>query len=1306
LPEKDQLLPGTIIWVAPFYNRSGFGVGARTNVIALHKAGARVRVISVNQVEGGIDDCDLALIRSLESTPVIPPVTLIVSHVPSRRWLDIKLPEPSVRILATTVFDCCADGKSAPAEMLAVCRKMDQIWLHDAAERKLFIAAGFPPERVRYVCWPHHWLENPMLPPPCAETACAEKSFRFLNISLFLPRRRWETLIEAYLEEFKRTENVELYLKVNFPSWHQVPGKPRKDLLDLVAALRLKTGSEASIIIDEDLGTRTDIVSLIDSCNAYISTDTALTAPISEARVRRRMVIIPEGLLGKPAAWYVGIPVDPHAKRPLTPEMLCYQPNHKGASMPLLDVNAVRHAMRRAFDMPLSERTAMASRGVSLLSPSQAVPLMADAIKAAWQYKEALEVNKKEENHGGRIVWEGSQFVHHSLALVNRELCLALIAAGCELSLLPCERHVFGDEADPRFEKLSARFNKRFEQPADVHVRHRWPPDFTPPPDGHWVMIQPWEFGSLPVEWVRRISAGLDEVWVPSLYVRNCFITSGVPAERVFVVPNGVNIDLFNPAAPAYPLQTTKSFKFLFAGGTIPRKGIDILLGAYTRTFTSKDDVCLVVKDMGGESFYKGQTAREWIRRLQADARNPEIDYIERTLSDREMAGLYSACDCLVAPYRGEGFGLPIAEAMACGRPVIVTGHGAAMDFCDERSGYLIPAREVVLPEKRVGAYATVDFPRLAEPDQRRLAQLMQHVVSHRTEALEKGSWGAGWIRSNLTWRHSAERVEERIRALRSKPIIRRMPLANSISDQTGTSAAADEAPPNDCSSSGPCDGRARAIAESAAQPVCGATVSGGHPMTDVEAMYAAVQPLLHASRPEEAEQTLRNIVQAFPGVGRAHHDLASLLYRAGRKQSALRHYELAAAAAPEDPDCQKILADYYYVESARIEDALRLYRKVLQLRPDDVQTLMTVGNILASLQRFEEAGRYYSKVLEVDPMHPEAAENNRRLSGRTMRPPATAADAVALHAEAKELAEAGELSEACERLERLLARSPQSALAHNDLGVLEYRRGDPDSALRHYEEALRIEPDNLTFQKNLADFFFVEQGRIEDALQIYVKVLEAAPKDTETLTALGKICAMLRQNHDARVFFERALAFEPWNEEAREGLERIDLEASEAARPPEARELHAEALRLASEGDGGGALQLLGRLTESHPEFALGHNDLGVLAYRAGDKDKALKHYEHAVRLEPHDATFRKNLADCYWVGFGRAEDALRVYVDILTTHPEDIDTLMAIGKLCRSLDQTEDARVFFERVVAIEPSNAEALAQLEQAAAAVKAA
>ena len=124
--------------------------------------------------------------------------------------------------------------------------------------------------------------------------------------------------------------------------------------------------------------------------------------------------------------------------------------------------------------------------------------------------------------------------------------------------------------------------------------------------------------------------------------------------------------------------------------------------------------------------------------------------------------------------------------------------------------------------------------------------------------------------------------------------------------------------------------------------------------------------------------------------------------------------------------------------------------------------------------------------------------------------------------------------------------------------------------------------------------------------------------------------------------------------------------------------------------------MKLLERLTEAYPDVALFHNDLGVLAYQAGDKQKALTHYEHAARLAPHDPTFRKNLADCCWVGFNRAEDALKVYVDILKTNPEDIETLMATGRLCQSLGQSDDARVFFERIMEIEPWNGDAREQL----------
>lgn len=923
MSQDPQLVPGTVVWIGPFYNRSGYGIGARAIVSALHRAGVRVRVVSVNEVEPGIDDSDLDLMKSLETTPLIPPITAIVSHVPSMGWLGIKLPEPNLRIIATT-FDSSAQGNLPPVEWMNVINAMDQLWLASDKERETLLTAGLPADKVQLVYWPHTWLDNPLVPHVTSESCTQDKPFRFLSIAMYQPRRRWDTLIEAFLNEFKASENVELYLKVNYPSWHPIPDRPRQDLHELVRTLRQKTGSQAAIVIDDDMGTRLGILHLIDSCNVYISTDTAPTAPISEARVRQRLVIIPAGLGIMPPESCVEIPVDPHARAPMTPDMLLYQPHHKDAFMPLLHMHDVRNALRCAYEMPPDKRQAKAASAASIPGPAYTVPMTINAINAGWRYKDALEREKNANSAIKRVVWEGSQFVHHSLALVNRELCLRLIEKGCEVSIVPYEKDQFSPQQEPRFKPIAKRTNTPLTAPADVHVRHQWPPKFTPPPEGHWVIIQPWEFGSIPREWVSHMASSVDEVWVPSHFVRNCYIQSGVPAERVFVVPNGVDIELFNPGNHPYTLKTKKKFKFLFVGGTIARKGIDILLDVYTKTFSAADDVCLVIKDMGGQSFYKGQTAKELIDRIQSKTGSPAIEYIEHTLNSREIAGLYRACDCLVHPYRGEGFGLPIAEAMASGCPVIVTGYGAALDFCPDDITYLIPSKVVRLAEKRIGDMETADFPWLAEPDKEGLARLMRHVAAHPEEAAAKGTASAAFIRAKFTWDHAAAAVMTRIGQLKDKPIVRFSPTA----DSAGRTKA-----------------EASILPEGAAKEDHAAAAGDIVKQQRIEELLRGGEECFAQGEFERAVASFKQVLQLDPRNAPALNNLGVIQWQIGNPVSAMETFQIALSFNPKDPDALANLTQAA-TETGRIDLIKQNLLDILkQAQPEnpDLATLINV---------------------------------------------------------------------------------------------------------------------------------------------------------------------------------------------------------------------------------------------------------------------------------------------------------------------------------------------------------------------------
>lgn len=212
-------------------------------------------------------------------------------------------------------------------------------------------------------------------------------------------------------------------------------------------------------------------------------------------------------------------------------------------------------------------------------------------------------------------------------------------------------------------------------------------------------------------------------------------------------------------------------------GGTIYRKGIDLLLSAYARAFRNTDDVTLIVKDMGASSFYKGQTADDLFERFGSGPGNPELIVIDEPLSDAQLPGLFTASSCLVHPYRGEGFGMPILEAMSAGLPVIVTDGGPAKEFCTPESAWFVPAVRKDFPGRSISGMECADQPWLLEPDVEALARLMRTAWEERSQGRIKGAQGREIVLQGYTWGHMADKVEARLRVLSEAPQRRKAPL-------------------------------------------------------------------------------------------------------------------------------------------------------------------------------------------------------------------------------------------------------------------------------------------------------------------------------------------------------------------------------------------------------------------------------------------------------------------------------------------------------------------------------------------------
>lgn len=337
------------------------------------------------------------------------------------------------------------------------------------------------------------------------------------------------------------------------------------------------------------------------------------------------------------------------------------------------------------------------------------------------------------------------------------EMALALERAGARVSLpmQPLDSH-----HRPEVRSFLKRCRRR-RAGRDVHFRfsHYWP--------GY--MDRSLQ-GDINVEWVCsnfawNPDAGLDG-WSHNLrlngyhkasvseFNRSVLERLGVESDRIAPVSLGMapEIEEMYPHGIPEPAPEAPFRILILTNSSDPiRYGVDLLGPALASALGNRQDVEIHVRDYGAWSG-TSPLEEEW-----SHFSLPPVLWHTRFLSKPDLLKLYADKHVLVAPFRGEGFGMKIADALALGLPVLMPVCAGPADF--EGCSGVLPLAWRTAPMTSgydCDHYPVAEGVEWFEPEAEDLVRQLTSLPDRREELAKKGRDGIEWMRSRFSWDRAA----------------------------------------------------------------------------------------------------------------------------------------------------------------------------------------------------------------------------------------------------------------------------------------------------------------------------------------------------------------------------------------------------------------------------------------------------------------------------------------------------------------------------------------------------------------------
>jgi len=276
-----------------------------------------------------------------------------------------------------------------------------------------------------------------------------------------------------------------------------------------------------------------------------------------------------------------------------------------------------------------------------------------------------------------------------------------------------------------------------------------------------------WETTRQPEQFFESLKK-FDQIWVPSEWQRKCTIEQGISPDKIKVVPEGVDTETFKPKNRMISYPTGRPFKFLLIGRWDYRKCTKEIIETFTKTFSEDENVELI---LSADNPFPTDGMNSTEERLERYGITHSSIKVVHHLSKTDYVDMLKSGDVFLSCARGEGWNLPLIEAMSCGVPSIYSNWGAQLEFAD---GCGIPVNivgEIPASSDDKDYYSWIkDAPgNFAEPDFNDLSMKMRDAYTNFKIYKKKALDDSDKIREKFTWKNAAILANDIIQELISE---------------------------------------------------------------------------------------------------------------------------------------------------------------------------------------------------------------------------------------------------------------------------------------------------------------------------------------------------------------------------------------------------------------------------------------------------------------------------------------------------------------------------------------------------------